>query len=86
MSLIGDEKVISLQRTKVSVFSDCVFCLGEIHENLAQTQHGKKDWRNSKAHWNTESWIELMVSQLVLCLGEILENPQSNPAWEERLA
>ena len=64
LSLIGDEEVISLQRTKVFVFSDSVLCLGEKHENLAQTQHGKKDWRNSKAHWNTEPWIELMVSQL----------------------
>ena len=31
---------------------------------LAQTQHGKKDWRGSKVHRNTELWIELMVSQL----------------------
>ena len=45
MSLIGDEQVISLQRTKVYVFSDSVLCLGKIHEN-----------------------------------------PQSNIAWEERLA
>ena len=33
-SLIGDEQVISLQRTKVYVFSDSVLCLGKIHENL----------------------------------------------------
>ena len=45
LSLIGDEQVISLQRTKVYVFSDSV-----------------------------------------LCLGKILENPQSNTAWEDRLA
>ena len=32
-SLIGDEHVISLQRTKVYVFSDSVLCLGKIHEN-----------------------------------------------------
>ena len=32
-SLIGDEQVISLQRTKVYVFSDYVLCLGKIHEN-----------------------------------------------------
>ena len=44
LSLIGDERVINLQRTKVYVFS---------------------------------------VS--VLCLGKILENPQSNDAWEQRL-
>ena len=34
MSLIGDEQVISLQRTKVYVFSDSVLCLDKIHENL----------------------------------------------------
>ena len=33
MSLIGDEHVISLQRTKVYVFSDSVLCLGKEHEN-----------------------------------------------------
>ena len=32
--LIGDEQVISLQRTKVYIFSDSVMCLGKIHENL----------------------------------------------------
>ena len=32
LSLIGDEQVISLQRTKVYVFSDSVLCLGKIHE------------------------------------------------------
>ena len=34
LSLIGVEQVISLQRTKVFVFSDSVLCLGKIHENL----------------------------------------------------
>ena len=33
LSLIGDEQVISLQRTKVYVFSDSVLCLGKIFEN-----------------------------------------------------
>ena len=44
LSLIGDERIINLQRTKVYVFS---------------------------------------VS--VLCLGKILQNPESNEAWEQRL-
>ena len=44
LSLIGDERIINLQRTKVYVFSDSV-----------------------------------------LCLGKILENPESNDAWEQRL-
>ena len=37
LSLIGDEQVISLQRTKVYVFSDSV---GKIHENPNQIVHG----------------------------------------------
>ena len=31
--LIGDERIIHLQRTKVCVFSDSVLCLGKIFEN-----------------------------------------------------
>ena len=33
MSLIGDERIINLQRTKVYVFSDSVLFLGKIHQN-----------------------------------------------------
>ena len=33
LSSIGDEQVLSLQRTKVYVFSDSVLCLGKTHEN-----------------------------------------------------
>ena len=33
LSLISDERVINLQRTKVYVFSDSVLCLGKIFEN-----------------------------------------------------
>ena len=33
LSLIGDESVINLQRTKVYVFSDSVLCPGKILEN-----------------------------------------------------
>ena len=45
LSLIGDETVINLQRTKVYVFSDAV-----------------------------------------LCLGRILQHPDSNEAWKNRIA
>ena len=45
MSLIGDERIINLQRTKVYVCSDFVLCPGKIHQN-----------------------------------------PESNTAWEERIA
>ena len=34
LSLIGDEQVISFQRTRVYVFSDSVLCLGKMIENL----------------------------------------------------
>ena len=34
LSLIGEERIINLQRTKVYVFSDSVLCLGKIHENF----------------------------------------------------
>ena len=33
LSLIGDEQIISLQRTKVYVFSDSVLCCGKTNEN-----------------------------------------------------
>ena len=33
MPLMGDERVVNLQRTKVYVFSDNVLCLGKIFEN-----------------------------------------------------
>ena len=33
MSLIGEERLINLQCTKVYVFSDSVLCLGKIHQN-----------------------------------------------------
>ena len=33
LSLIGDERLINLQRAKVYVYSDSVLCLGKIFEN-----------------------------------------------------
>ena len=33
LSLIGEERIINLQRTKVYVFSDSALCLGKIHQN-----------------------------------------------------
>ena len=35
LSLIGDDRIINLQLTKVYVFSDSVLCFGKIFENLA---------------------------------------------------
>ena len=38
LSLIGDERNINLQRTKVYVFSDSVLCLGKILQNLESNE------------------------------------------------
>ena len=42
LSLIGDETVINLQRAKVYVFSDSVFCLGRIHQHPESNEAWKK--------------------------------------------
>ena len=42
LSLIGDETVINLQRTKVYVFSDSVLCLGKIHQHPESFEAWKK--------------------------------------------
>ena len=50
LSLIGDERVITLQRTKVYVFSDSEKCLGEIHQN----PESNEAWRK-RIEWITSS-------------------------------
>ena len=42
LSLIGDETVINLQRTKVHVFSDSVLCLGKVHQHPESNEAWKK--------------------------------------------
>ena len=42
LSLIGDERTINLQRTKVYVFSDSVLSLGGIHQNPESNEAWKK--------------------------------------------
>ena len=42
LSLIGDETVINLQRTKVYVFSDSVLCFGKIHQHPESNEAWKK--------------------------------------------
>ena len=42
LSLIDDEIVINLQRTKVYVFSDSVLCLGKIHSHPESNEAWKK--------------------------------------------
>ena len=42
LSLIGDETVVNLQRTKVYVFLDSVLCLGRIHQHPESNEAWKK--------------------------------------------
>ena len=42
MSLIGEERIINLQRTKVYVFSDSVLCLGKVHQHPESNEAWKK--------------------------------------------
>ena len=60
LSLIGDEQVISLQRTKVYVFSDSVLCLGKIHEK-PQSNDAWEDrltWFKSSSEYRTLDRID----------------------------
>ena len=63
LSLIGDEQVISLKRTKIYVFSDSVLCLGKMNENPQSNIAWEDKLTWFKIHKNTEIWTELMVSQ-----------------------
>ena len=42
LSLIGDETVINLQRTRVYVFQDSVLCLGKTHQHPESNEAWKK--------------------------------------------
>ena len=50
LSLIGDERIINLQRAKVCVFSDSVSCLGKIHQH----PDANEAWRK-RIEWITTS-------------------------------
>ena len=50
LSLIGDEKVISLSHAKAYVFSDSVLCFGRMNEN----PQSNGAWEDTKVHQNTE--------------------------------
>ena len=50
LSLIGDETVINLQRTKVYVFSDSVLCLGKVLRHLDSNEA----WKNTIAGIRSE--------------------------------
>ena len=54
LSLIGDERIINFQRTKVYVFSDSVLCLGKIHQhpdaNEACREHNRSHTQTNVRH------------------------------------
>ena len=60
LSLIGDERVINLQRTKVYVFSDSVFCLGKIFENPESNDASKQrlEWIKSSQNYRNFDRID----------------------------
>ena len=60
LSLVGDEQVISLQRTKVYVFSDSVLCLGKMNEN-PQSNYAWEDrltWFKSSSEYRALDRID----------------------------
>ena len=60
LSLIGDEEVINLQRTKVYVFSDSVLYLGTIHENPQSNiaWEERLEWFKSSLEYRTLDRID----------------------------
>ena len=60
LSLIGDEQVISLQRTKVYVFSDPVWCLGKVNENPRSNiaWEERLEWFKSSPEYRTLDRID----------------------------
>ena len=60
LSLIGDERVINLQRTKVYVFSDSVLCLGKIFENPESNDAWEKrlGWLKSSQNYRNFDRID----------------------------
>ena len=60
LSLIGDERIINLQRTKVYLFSDSVLCLGKIHQNPESNEAWKKriEWITSSQSYRNFDGID----------------------------
>ena len=73
MSLIGDKRVINLQRTKVYIFSDSVLCLSSKYRNFDRI-----DGESIEFEWNFPGFNTLQLSEevkrLLLVLGETPEN------------
>ena len=59
LSLIGDERVINLQRAKVYVFSDAVLCLGKVHPHPTSNEAWKKriEWITTSQSYRDDDGI-----------------------------
>ena len=64
LSLIGDETVINLQRTKVFVFSDSVLCLGKVLQHPESNESLKNRVAGVRAKEATEIMMLSMESRL----------------------
>ena len=60
LSLIGDEQIINLQRTKVYVFSDSVLCLRRLHDNPQSNiaWEERLEWFKSSPEYRTLDRID----------------------------
>ena len=60
LSLIGDERIINLHRTKVCVFSESVLCLGKTHENTQSNTAWEQrlEWFKSSPEYRTLDRID----------------------------
>ena len=84
LSLIGDERIINLQRTKVHVFSDSVLCLGKQKLGWIQSSQNYRnfdriDGEPMEFEWNILPGFNTLqlndeVKCLLLRLGETPEN------------
>ena len=84
LSLIGDESVITLQRTRVYVFSDCVLCLGKVHQHPESNDVDHRDDDGNNAEPTEFEWnIFPRFTTLQLCgkandlLSDLGETPET---------
>ena len=65
LSLIGDERIVNLQRTKVYFFSDSVLCLGKIFENLESNDAWEQRLGWIKSSQNYRNFVRIDGEQMV---------------------
>ena len=60
LSLIGDERVINLQRGKVYFVSDSVLCLGKVHQH----PNANESWKNTVAGIRSDNFSQRLWQRL----------------------